>query len=210
MTVDTNGRPALIFDFGNVLVAWDPWLLYSKLLENREALEAFLSETGFFEWNLEQDKGRPFDEGVRQLCSRFPHHAALIRAYDERWEESIGGPIEGTVKILGQLKDAGYSLYGLSNWSTEKFSLIRNRYPFFGWFDEIVLSGEVGMVKPDPRLYELILSKIGKPASQCLFIDDSLHNIAAADQLGFQTVHFTSPSKLAKELEKRGLLVAPI
>ncbi|RPJ56764.1 MAG: HAD family phosphatase [Acidobacteria bacterium] len=206
MAVDTNGRPALIFDFGNVLVAWDPWLLYSKLLKDREALDAFLAEVRFFEWNLEQDKGRPFQEGIKELCTLFPHRSDLIQAYDERWEESIGGPIEESVSILRQLKHAGYRLYGLSNWSAEKFNLIRHRYPFFNWFDDIVLSGEVGLVKPDPRVYELMLEKIGKPASACLFIDDARHNVEVADRLGFQTIHFTSPEQLRVELEKRGVL----
>jgi len=206
MDESANGRPALIFDFGNVLVSWDPHLLYSKLLQNREEINAFLSEVGFFEWNLEQDKGRPFGEGILRLCKLFPHRSDLIRAYDERWEESLAGPIEESVLILRQLKDAGYRLYGLSNWSAEKFNLIRHRYPFFDWFDEILLSGEVGIVKPDPRLYQLMLEKIGKPASECLFIDDSRTNVEAADCLGFQTIHFKSPEQLRGELERRGLL----
>ncbi len=206
MNVNANGKPALIFDFGNVLVSWDPHLLYSKLLQNREAIDAFLSEIGFFEWNLEQDKGRPFREGIKKLCGLFPHRADLILAYDERWEESLGGPIEETVVLLRHLKDAGYRLYGLSNWSAEKFNLIHHRYPFFGWFDEILLSGEVGIVKPDPRVYQLMLEKVGKPPSDCLFIDDSKQNIDVANRLGFQTIHFTSPGQLKGELQKRGLL----
>jgi len=203
---DRNGKPAVVFDFGNVLVAWDPALLYSKLLQSREAVDSFLSEIGFFDWNLEQDKGRPFEEGIKELCNRFPDRSDLIRAYHDRWEESIGGPIEETVVILNQLKKAGYRLYGLSNWSAEKFNLIRHRYPFFGWFDGIVLSGEVGIAKPDPRVYELMLQKVGKPASECIFIDDSKHNIEVAVRLGFQTIHFLSPGQLKEELERRGVL----
>ncbi|RPI28710.1 MAG: HAD family phosphatase [Acidobacteria bacterium] len=201
-----NGKMALVFDFGNVLVAWDPRLLYSKLFQNDQEVEAFLSEIAFFDWNLKQDKGRNFKKGVQELCSLFPHRAELIRAYDERWEESLGGPIKGTVEILGQLREAGYPLYGLSNWSVEKFDLIRHRYPFFGWFDDILVSGEVGIVKPDPRVYELMLERVGKPAGNCLFIDDSKPNIEVADQLGFQTIHFTSAAQLKEELSRRGLL----
>ena len=160
MAVSENGGQAIIFDFGNVLVAWDPRLLYSQFLENEQAINDFLDEVAFSEWNLQQDLGRPFAAGVKDLCERFPHRAQLIHAYDERWRESIAGPIEETVEVLGRLKERGFLLYGMSNWSAEKFNLIRGEYPFFAWFRRIFLSGEVGLAKPDPRFYELVLREI--------------------------------------------------
>jgi 2-haloacid dehalogenase len=203
-----EGRsPSIIFDFGGVLIDWNPRYLYRKLFENdMEAMERFLSEIGFVEWNLEQDRGRLFAVAVHELSARFPHHADLIKAYDERWEESIGGVIEPTVQLLGRLKQAGFTLYGLSNWSAETFRRIRHQHPFWDWFDEIVLSGEVQLIKPDPRIYAVLLEKIGRPASACLFIDDSEANIAVAEQLGFQTIWFAAPEQLERELNQRGLL----
>ncbi len=199
---------AIIFDYGGVLVDWDPRYLYRKLFNsNSAAMERFLKEIDFFEWNLKQDKGRPFAEGVAELTERFPHYADLIKAYDERWEESIAGPIQPTVDILYSLKQADYLLYGLSNWSAEKHRLVRHRYQFFDWFDAIVISGQVKLVKPDPRIFYVLLEKIGHEAKACLFIDDTEVNIKVASRLGFKTIRFESPEQLKNELIHRGLLL---
>ena len=207
MSQSERPSPAIIFDFGGVLLDWDPRYLYQKLFENdADATERFLSEIGFVEWNLEQDRGRPFAVAIQELTERFPHYADLIKVYDERWEESIGGAIQPTVDLLGALKQAGYALYGLSNWSAETFWRIRHQHGFLDWFDDIVLSGEVCITKPDPRIYAVMLERIGRPANECLFIDDSEANIAVAEQLGFKTIWFKSPEQLQSELIRLGLL----
>jgi 2-haloacid dehalogenase len=200
MPEEKNHKLAIIFDFGNVLVDWDPRYLYRKLLGSDQAIEQFLGEVDFFAWNLQHDAGRPFDESIAELCARFPHYCELINAYDERYEESISGPIWPTVEVLRALKDAGYPLYALSNWPSGKFDLVRPKYEFFSWFDDIVVSGKVCLAKPDPRIFELLLERIGRPAQECLFIDDSPRNIAVAQQLGFQTILFRSAEQLKQEL----------
>ncbi len=206
MTPANKHHPAIIFDFGGVLIDWDCRYLYRKLFTDPDALERFLVEVGFREWNLEQDKGRPFAEGVAELCAQFPHYAVQIKAYDERWEESIGGAIQPTVELLDTLKQVGYPLYGLSNWSAEKFRLVRYKYAFFDWFDLIMLSGEAKLNKPDPRLFALFLNTIGRMASECVFIDDSATNVAAARRLGFTTIQYESPEQLKLDLQAMGLL----
>lgn len=205
---EVEGRePAIIFDFGGVLLDWNPRYLYRKLLEDdEERVESFLAEVDFVGWNLQQDRGRPFAEAVAELSGRFPHHAELIRAFDERWEESIGGPISGTVDIARRLKRSGYSLYGLSNWSAETFRRVRHRYEFFELFEEIVISGEVGAIKPEPRMYQVLLERIGRRAEACLFIDDLEANVTAAARLGFGAILFRSPRQLEEELTRLGLL----
>ena len=198
---------AVVFDFGGVLLRWDPRNLYSRYFpEEPQAMEDFLAEIGFMEWNAQQDKGRSFAEAVASLSKQFPHHAHLINAYQENWKESITGTIDGTVELLRMLKETGISLYGLSNWSAETFAMVNHEFKFFNLFDEIVLSGEVKLIKPEPEIFELFLQKIGKPANQCLFIDDSEANITTARKLGFDTVHFISPEHLQNELRIRQLL----
>lgn len=155
---------------------------------------------------MQQDKGRPFNEAVALLSAQFPHYAGLIKAYDERYEESIRGPVWGTIEVLRSLKETGYPLYGLSNWSNEKFNLVRPRYEFFSWFDDIVVSGEVKLVKPDPAIFTLFLKQIGRTAAECVYIDDSAPNVAVADRLGFTAIHFTSPAQLRVELDRLGVL----
>lgn len=196
---------AIVFDFGGVLVDWNPRYLYRKLFNDDAAMESFFREVGFSEWNAEQDRRRTFAEGVAELAEKFPHHADKIQAFDARWIESVGGEIGETVKLLEALKRAGYPLYGLSNWSAETFGRIRETFPFFNLFDAIVLSGEVELTKPDPRIFELLLEKTGRDAGACVFIDDADKNIAAAQALGFQTVHYSSPEALAKELTELGV-----
>jgi 2-haloacid dehalogenase len=205
--MDLNKSLTIVFDFGNVLVDWDPRYLYRKLFpDNEAAMELFLEEVDFIGWNQQQDEGRTFAEGVADLCDRFPDYCDLIRAYDERWEESLGGPIWQTVKVLRRLKQAGYPLYGLSNWSGEKFRLVCDQYHFFGWFEDIVLSGDVRLAKPDERIFQLLLDRIEKTAGECLLIDDSLENIMAARDLGFEIIHFTSAEQLEAELCERDIL----
>jgi 2-haloacid dehalogenase len=199
--------PTLIFDYGGVLLDWNPRYLYRKLFPNDEpAMERFLEEINFSAWNVQQDAGRPFAEAVAELCARHPGYCDLIRAYDERFLEAVGGAIPGTVEILRRLHLAGFPLYGLSNWPAEKFCLVRPMYAFFDWFQGMVISGEVGVVKPDPRIFHLLLGQVARPAEQCLLIDDSAANITAAASLGFQTIRFQDPTQLAAELAARGLL----
>jgi 2-haloacid dehalogenase len=196
-------QPAIVFDFGGVLVEWDPHYLYRPFFNGDDAaIDRFMQEIGFREWNLHQDGGRSFDEGVAVLSAQFPQYAHLIHAYHERWADSIVGSIDGTVDILRACKTAGNPLYGLSNWAQEKFDLVRPRYDFFECFDDILISSTVNLVKPDPRIFEIFLRRIDRRAEECVYIDDSAANVAAADRLGFISIHFESPAQLAVELDR--------
>lgn len=197
---------AIIFDFGGVLLDWNPRHLYRRLIPDPLELDRFLSEIQFAEWNVQQDKGRPFAQGVAEHSARFPQYAGLIRAYHEHWEDSVVGPIAGSVEVLRSLKAAGHAVYGLSNWSAETFPIAYRQHDFFQLLDGYIISGDVGIVKPDPAIFELLLRKIGRPAQACLFIDDSTTNVDAARQLGFQTILFRSPEQLRAELQQLGLL----
>ncbi len=195
---------AIVFDFGGVLIDWDPRNLYRAYFPNQpQAMENFLKEVNFSLWNAKQDGGRSFAEGVAELSEEFPHYTKLIQAYAENWEKSITGEIKGTVDILYRLKAQGYPLYGLSNWSAETFPLVRDDYKFFNEFDEIIISGEVKLIKPHEAIYRLLLKRINRPSDTCLFIDDSPVNISVAKKLGFQTHLFQSPETLKKALGKK-------
>ena len=202
----TNPVKAIIFDLGNVLYNWDPSQVYKDFFPNRQAIDAFLKEINFPAWNAEQDKGRPFADGVAILSAQFPHYSHLIKAYDERWEDSNAGSIEGTIELVHKLKRAGYPLYILSNFSTEKFPLIQQRYDFLDLFDDIIISGRHNLVKPDPAIYHLTLKRINRTAPECVFIDDSLANIETANELGFQTIRFVSPADLETALHSMNIL----
>ncbi len=195
---------AIIFDLGGVLLDWNPLALYQKHFPHLSEAEirAFFEEVNFSAWNLEQDRGRSFDEGVADLSARFPHRAALIRAYHEHWPDCIGGQIDGTVQILERLSGNGLKMIGLTNFSSEKLALTRPKFPFFQYFDDVIVSGEVKLIKPDPAIYHLTLEQINCQAEECAFVDDSLPNIETARQLGFHAIHFQSPEQLSKELKR--------
>lgn len=197
--------PVIIFDLGAVLIDWDPRHLYRKLTDDEAAIEKFLSEVTTAEWNAQQDAGRSWDEGVAILTAEYPEHAEWIAAYRDRWAEMLNGPIPGSVEILRTLKARGCEVHALTNWSAETFPIARARYDFLDWFEEIVVSGHEGVMKPDHRLYRILLDRIGHSAAECIFIDDSAKNVAAAAELGFDTIHFISPEQLARELAARGV-----
>lgn len=198
---------AIIFDFGGVLVDWNPRNLYQEYFpEQPEAMENFLAEINFMEWNAQQDKGRSFAEATALLSKEFPQYAKLIHAYHQNWERSIVGQIDESVELLKALKRKGHSIYGLSNWSAETFPIARKRYQVFELLDDYVLSGNVNLIKPGEEIFEYSLKKFGKTAQECLFIDDSEPNIITAQRLGFDTIHFSSPAQLKTELTARNLL----
>jgi 2-haloacid dehalogenase len=199
-------KPGIVFDFGGVLIDWNPRYLYRGLFnDDTEAMERFLDEVEFVAWNQQQDKGRPFAIAVAELCRQFPHYGDMIRAYHQRWRESIAGVIQPSVDILYRLKEAGHTLFGLSNWAAETFYEIRDSHQFLEVFDDIVISGDVGLIKPDPLIFDFFLKRVRRDAKSCLFIDDSQANIDAARDLGFQTILFESPGQLEAELDRLDL-----
>jgi 2-haloacid dehalogenase len=200
------GARLVVFDLGGVLIDWNPRYLYRQLFEDEAAMELFLAEVCHSAWNEEQDRGRTFADAVEEAAALYPEQRALIEAYHQRWDEMLAGPIEGTVAILADLKEAGHELHALTNWSAEKFPIARERYAFLTWFETVLVSGEHGLIKPDARIFELLLERIGREASACIYIDDSAKNIAAAEALGFESIHFQGPEELRGELIGLGLL----
>jgi len=197
---------AVVFDLGGVLIDWDPRHLYRKLLADEAAVEEFLAGVCTPEWNAELDRGRPFAEGVAELAARHPEHAAAIAAYHERWPEMLGGELPATVAVLAELRAAGVPLYALTNWSAETFGVARERFRFLGWFGGLVVSGEEGIVKPDPRIFRLLLDRFGLDPAATVFVDDSPVNVAAARRVGLDAVRFEDADRLRRDLRLRGLL----
>lgn len=206
MSDKSDNRPAVVFDLGGVLLDWNPRYLYRKLFNDEAEMETFLATVCSPQWNLQQDAGRSFANAIAELSVSHPQHRRMIEAYYTRWGEMLAGPIEGTVSILSELRELGFDLYALSNWSAETFPIAHRRYDFLQWFDTIVLSGEEKVVKPDSRIYHILLQRIGRNARECIFIDDSPDNVAAAKALGFDAIEFTGPGALGEALAEREVL----
>ena len=200
-------RDIVIFDLGGVLLDWNPRHLYRKLFPGDDAaMEHFLATVCTNLWNRGQDAGRPVAEACALLKADHPDKAALIDAYYERFDEMIAGPIEGTVAILTELRQRGTPLYFLSNYSAETWRLAPGRFGFLAWFHGGIVSGQHGVIKPDPAIYRLLLDRCGIDPQRAIFIDDVAANAEAARSFGIHPIHFTGPDALRAELRALGLL----
>lgn len=206
-----NTADCVVFDIGNVLIEWDPRHLYRKLFTQEDQMERFLRDVCPMEWNQELDRGRSFAEAIEERVALFPQFEREIRAYDTGWHDMVPGEIRGTVDLLEELKAARIPLYAITNFSNEKFAEARVRFPFLTTsFIDIVISAEERLLKPDPRIYEILLRRNGLEASRTLFIDDTMHNVEAARAVGMNAVHFAGPEKLRSDLIAHGLPLSPV
>ena len=199
-------RRTVVFDLGGVLLDWNPRHLYRKLFADEASMEAFLANVCTGAWNERQDAGRPFAEAVAELAPKHPDKLHLINAWRERFGEMIAGAIEGTVDVVRELKAREVPLYALTNWSAETFPGERPRFPFLEWFDGIVVSGEERCMKPDERIFRILLDRYRLAASETVFVDDNPRNARAASAVGMHGIHFQSPQQLRNELAVLGLL----
>jgi 2-haloacid dehalogenase len=202
-----SGINCVVFDIGNVLVRWDACNLYRSMGYLDSETAAILTEIGLLEINHRVlDAGGPFPATLELLVERFPRHAEFIRAFDIRWVETLGGIIPASVAIFHRLKQAGVRVHALSNYNRQKFDIACELFPFLMTFDELVLSGDVGLVKPDAEIFEHLISRCGLDAGRTAFIDDTIANVATAARLGFATIHFNETrTDLAAELLRLGL-----
>lgn len=196
---------AVVFDLGGVLIHWDPRLLYRKLLPSEDAVERFLATVCPAEWNERLDAGLPLAAGIAERVERFPHHEPLIRAYAERFGEMML-PMPGTIALLHELAARRVPLFALSNWSADTFERTRSLFPFLSAFDGLVISGRIGLAKPDPRIFEHLLEAHTLEAGETLFVDDRAYNVEAARALGLEAVLFEGPARLRAALVLRGML----
>lgn len=192
----------IVFDFGGVLVDWNPHHLYDKYFGSREKAEWFLNNICLYSWNLQMDGGKPFAEGVAELQAEHPEWSEAIAIYHTRWIEMMNGEIEGMASVIRRLKMAGYGVYGLTNWSAETFPMVRDTYPVFQEFDGIVVSGEEHLLKPDAAMYKCLLERYALQAEESLFVDDNADNVAGARNVGMKAIQFTSAEELERELKE--------
>jgi 2-haloacid dehalogenase len=197
----------IIFDLGGVLIDWNPEYVYLEVFNgNREKMQWFFDNVCTHDWNENQDAGYPLAKATEERIALFPEHEELIRMFYGRWEEMLGGAIEGTVEILKNLVDSKqFQVVALTNWSHETFPIALKTFDFLHWFEGIIVSGEEKTRKPFEDIYEMTLSRFNIEANHALFIDDNLRNIKAAKEMGINTIHFESPENLEVELKSFGI-----
>jgi 2-haloacid dehalogenase len=202
-----NDRDVVIFDLGGVLIDWDPRHLYRKLFAGDDAaMEDFLATVCTVEWNRGQDMGRSCAAAAKLLQDRHPDKAELIDAYYARFDEMMAGPIIGSVEILVELYGRGTPLYGLSNFSAETYPLAVQRFEFIRLLRRVIVSGDVKAIKPDRRIYQILLDRCDIDPRRAVFVDDVAANIETARQLGLHGIVFSGPDALRRELAELRLL----
>jgi 2-haloacid dehalogenase len=197
----------VLFDLGAVLIDWNPRYLYRPLFNGDEkAMEHFLDEIVPGWWNHDIDAGKPFAAAVAERIREHPEHAGMISLWRDSWEKMLRDEIPGSVEILGELRSKGHRLHALTNWSAETFPIARRRFEFLKWFEDIVVSGEVGLAKPDPRIFALTIERCRLDPARTVFIDDSLRNVEAGRTAGMHALHFRHANQLRADLTRLGML----
>ena len=191
-----------IYDFGAVLVDWDPRRLYVPYFGDEARADWFLTEICPYEWNAQVDAGRSPKEVTEERVALFPEWEKEIRLYFDRWIDMMGDGIPGMEALVRDYKARGYGAWGLTNWSWETFPLIRDRYPVFGLLDGFVVSGKEKTVKPGPRIYRILLERYGLRAEECIFIDDNPKNTAGAEAVGIRGLVFQDAAQLRRDLDR--------
>ena len=204
-----TGTPPIrtvVFDVGGVLVDWDPRDLYRTIIPDEEVMERFLAEVCTPEWHAQHDLGASYEDTIPPLVAAHPQWADEVRAWDERFVEMYGGAFDATVALLADLRRRRVPLFASTNWGAESWRQAKARYPFLEWFDGALVSGEVGLAKPDPAFFELLVETFGLHPPETLYIEDNLANLQAAADRGFVTHRFLSSQDLAADLRRHGLV----
>ena len=197
----------VIFDLGGVLIDWNPDYVFRTIFSTDEQMKWFYNNICTPDWNEEQDAGRSLQSATEDLVKIHPEYEGPIRAYYGRWEEMLGGPIQGTVDILREITDnKTIKTYALTNWSAETFPVALSRYDFLHWFDGRLVSGEEKTRKPFPEIYQRLIHKFSIDPKTSLYVDDNARNLGPAADLGMYAVHFHSPAQFREQLRSFGIL----
>lgn len=195
----------IVFDIGNVLVAWDPVEAFLPDLGDRATVRAFLDRVGFTAWNAAQDCGRPFAEALAAIPD--PADAARLALYPARFARTIARTVPGTWEVLDALAARGHAIHAITNWPGALWPVALEVHPRLATaFGVTVVSGYEGVMKPEAAIFRILCERAGVAPEDCLFIDDSPKNVAGARMAGMAAHHFTGAEALARDLRARGLL----
>ena len=195
----------IVFDIGRVLIHYDPDIPFSRLIPDEKERRWFFENVCNHDWNLEQDRGRRWEDAEALLIAQFPEHEENIRCFRRHWHEMVPHAYEDTVEVMERLIERGHDVTMLTNFAADTFAEARRRFPFLNRPRGVTVSAEIGHLKPEPRIYEIHAATFGLEPSASLFIDDSIKNVEGARAAGWQAVHFTGAKTLEADLKRLGI-----
>ena len=195
----------VVFDIGKVLIHYDPELAYLDLIPDASERRWFLENICTSAWNIEQDRGRTWQEAEALLIDTYPGKSDLIRAFRQNWNRMVPHAYEDSVAILRGLINHGNDVTMLTNFASDTFREAQARFPFLTESRGVTVSGDVRMLKPDREIYDHHVASFDLDPAATLFIDDTMHNVEGAIKAGWQAVHFTDTDQLSTDLKALGL-----
>ena len=195
---------AVLFDLGNVLVGWDPFLPYQGRYP-RARVERFFTTIDFMAFNHEQDAGRAWADAREALARTHPEYVPMLDVYIAHFADSVTGDMPGAARLVADVKAAGVRAFGLTNWSAETFHVALQKTTVVGALADVVVSGRERIAKPDPRVFDLAVSRFGLDPARTLFTDDAEQNTRVAAGRGFRTHPFQGPAGLRAQLRALGV-----
>lgn len=196
---------AVVFDIGNVLLNWDPEGFYDRTMGKVARVRLF-RDVPLADMNLTIDRGAPWHETVEETAAHYRRWSREILCWRDRWGEMAAPLIDDSVELLRRLRTKGVPCWALTNFGRETFDHALTLYPALTEFDGAVVSGQLGLLKPEPGIYAVLEREIGLDPAALLFTDDRPENIAAAEARGWQTHLFDGSAGLAHRLVSEGLL----
>lgn len=196
---------AVVFDIGNVLVTWQPEVFFDRQI-GADRRTAMFADTGILRVNEEIDNGAPFHPTIETLALRNPQWQAELILWRDRWAELLLPVIDGSVALLYALKARGVPVYALTNFGRETFQIAREAFPFLRDFDGAWVSAELGVMKPDAAIYQILEADSGLCGADLIFTDDKPENVDAAAARGWKGHLFTGWQGWAQRLVDEGLL----
>lgn len=195
----------IVFDIGKVLIAYDTEIPYLRLIPDEAERRHFLTEVCSPAWNIEQDRGRTWEEAEAELIAIHPEKAGLIRAFRQNWHHMVGPAMEDTVSIMRRFIANGHDVTLLTNFASDTFRESLKRFAFLNEPRGVTVSGDAGLIKPDPAIYQLHARTFELAPDKTLFIDDSLPNVLAAHSCGWHAVQYVGLEKLREDLKSLGI-----
>lgn len=192
----------IVFDLGNVLLKFNPERIITEYVHNKKIKEQIYGNIfDSKEWVM-LDKGKISSHyATKKFIQKMPDHENIIREIMDSWDDYLN-PIDKNLEVLKNLYKRSYNLYVLSNFHKDAFEKVSNKYDFFDYFTGMIISYQEETIKPEKKIYQILINRFNLAPRETLFIDDNVQNIKQAQKMGFKTIYFDDNINLSKSISE--------